>query len=251
MRYHRLTQPVTSAPSLVGPLPETADPSADNGNRASIFRRVRRRHPRRLGVGIVPKLADLFRARYRADGVDFDSIRVHHRAAAPTPTWRAGRWARGRSRWGRTSTSRPGNSARAPATACGCSRMRSRTWCSSPGAVRAPGPVTGSALTVMPAGRRKSGRPTRPRMRSSRGVQSRSAARAGPGWAGRGRPAAGAAAVHGLGALDARGPRSGAGAGGGRRGRGAGGRLPRPARGARAGATAGGGGTAAGGAHRA
>jgi Domain of unknown function (DUF4157) len=26
----------------------------------------------------VPKLADLFRARYRADGVDFDSIRVHH-----------------------------------------------------------------------------------------------------------------------------------------------------------------------------
>jgi hypothetical protein len=29
----------------------------------------------------VPKLADLFRARYRADGVDFDSIRVHHGGA--------------------------------------------------------------------------------------------------------------------------------------------------------------------------
>ena len=26
----------------------------------------------------MPKLADLFRARYRADGIDFDSIRVHH-----------------------------------------------------------------------------------------------------------------------------------------------------------------------------
>jgi hypothetical protein len=29
----------------------------------------------------VPKLADLFRARYRADGVDFDSIRLHHGGA--------------------------------------------------------------------------------------------------------------------------------------------------------------------------
>ena len=30
----------------------------------------------------MPKLADLFRARYRADGIDFDSIRVHHGDAA-------------------------------------------------------------------------------------------------------------------------------------------------------------------------
>lgn len=34
------------------------------------------------GGRIVPKLADLFRARYRADGIDFDSIRVHHGDAA-------------------------------------------------------------------------------------------------------------------------------------------------------------------------
>ena len=133
MRYHRLTRPVTSVPldrwtctgdrGTVSRITETARVS---------LRRVRRRHPRRLGVGIVPKLADLFRARYRADGVDFDSIRLHHGGAGATPTGRAGRSARGRSRWGRISTSRPGSSARAPATGCGCSRMRSRTWCSSP-----------------------------------------------------------------------------------------------------------------------
>ena len=29
----------------------------------------------------MPKLADLFRARYRADGIDFDSIRLHHGGA--------------------------------------------------------------------------------------------------------------------------------------------------------------------------
>src|SRR3984957_20515147 len=98
MRYHRLRSTiawrsdgrrvlcldrqgcrlVTTSSSRFGPVPETPGPSADNGNRASILSRVRRRCPRRLGVGIVPKLADLFCAHYLADGVDFDSIRVHH-----------------------------------------------------------------------------------------------------------------------------------------------------------------------------
>ena len=82
MRYHRLTRPVTGVPLDIRPVPETPAPSADNGNRASILSRVRRRSPRRLGVGIVPKLADLFRAHYLADGIDFDSIRIHHSDAA-------------------------------------------------------------------------------------------------------------------------------------------------------------------------
>ncbi len=78
MRYHRLTRPVTGVPLDSRPVPETPAPSADNGNRASILSRVGQRWRRRLGVGNVPKLADLFRAHYLADGVDFDSIRVHH-----------------------------------------------------------------------------------------------------------------------------------------------------------------------------
>jgi hypothetical protein len=41
-----------------------------------------RRFPRRLGVGIVPKLADVFRWHYLADGIDFGSIRVHHAGPA-------------------------------------------------------------------------------------------------------------------------------------------------------------------------
>jgi Domain of unknown function (DUF4157) len=41
-----------------------------------------RRFPRRLGVGILPKLADVFRWHYLADGIDFDSIRVHHARSA-------------------------------------------------------------------------------------------------------------------------------------------------------------------------
>jgi uncharacterized protein DUF4157 len=40
-----------------------------------------RRIPRRLGVGNLPKLADVFRGHYLADGIDFDSIRVHHAGA--------------------------------------------------------------------------------------------------------------------------------------------------------------------------
>jgi hypothetical protein len=36
-----------------------------------------RRFPRRLGVGNLPKLADVFRWHYLADGIGFNSIRVH------------------------------------------------------------------------------------------------------------------------------------------------------------------------------
>ena len=104
MRYHRLRstiawrsdgrralcldhhdcRPVTASSSRLGPVPETPGRSAHNGNRASILSRVRRRCRRRLGVGIVQKLADLFRAHYRADGVDFGSIQVHHGDTAGT-----------------------------------------------------------------------------------------------------------------------------------------------------------------------
>src|SRR5580693_1584371 len=49
MRYHRLTRPVTGVPLAIRPVPETPAPSPDNGNRASILSRVRRRYRRRLG----------------------------------------------------------------------------------------------------------------------------------------------------------------------------------------------------------
>jgi hypothetical protein len=48
-----------------------------------------RRFPRRLGVGILPKLADVFRGHYLADGIDFDSIRVHHAGAGADLACRA------------------------------------------------------------------------------------------------------------------------------------------------------------------
>jgi Domain of unknown function (DUF4157) len=48
-----------------------------------------RRIPQRLGDGILPKLADVFRRRYLADGVDFDSIRVHHAGAGADLACRA------------------------------------------------------------------------------------------------------------------------------------------------------------------
>jgi Domain of unknown function (DUF4157) len=48
-----------------------------------------RRFPRRLGVGFLPKLADVFRGHYLADGIDFDSIRVHHAGAGADLACRA------------------------------------------------------------------------------------------------------------------------------------------------------------------
>jgi hypothetical protein len=53
MRYHRLTRPVTGVPLDIRPVPETPALSANNGNRASILSRVRRRCRRQLGVRTV------------------------------------------------------------------------------------------------------------------------------------------------------------------------------------------------------
>ena len=154
MRYQRLTRPVTGVPLDRRPVPETAAPSADNGNRAGILSRVRRRCRRRLGVGIVPKLAELFRARYLADGIDFDSIRVHASGIAGVG--------------GDLACRALGARAFTVGTdiyfAAGEFRPDSRDglWLLAhevahvvqqcAGLIRAPRPGTGSALAVMPAG---------------------------------------------------------------------------------------------------
>ena len=81
----------------------------------------------------MPKLADLFRAHYLADGVDFDSIRVHY-----TDTAGAGADPACRALGARAFTAGPdiyfaaGQFRPGTRSACGCSRTRSPTWCSSP-----------------------------------------------------------------------------------------------------------------------
>src|SRR5580692_6466410 len=154
IRYHRLTRPVTGVPLDIRPLPETPAPSADNGNRASILSRVKPRCRRRLEVGIVPKLADLFRAHYRADGVDFGSIRVHHGDIAGTGGDRACRalgaraFTVGTDIYFAAGAFRPGTRDGLWLLAHEVAHVVQQRG----GLIPAPCPGTGSALTVMPAG---------------------------------------------------------------------------------------------------
>ncbi len=134
-------RPVTASSSRFGPVPETPGPSADNGNRASIFKARKSvlssaaggRNRAETG-GPFPRALPRGRGRLRLDpGAPHRYRRRGGRSGVPNAR-RAGVH-----RQGRISTSRPGNSGRAPATACGCSRTRSRTWCSSPWAWSARG----------------------------------------------------------------------------------------------------------------
>src|SRR5580704_11064304 len=153
MRYHRLTRPVTGVPLVSRPVPETPATSADNGNRASILSRVRQRWRRRLGVGNVPKLADLFRGNYLADGVDFDSIRVHHSDIAGADGDLACRALGARAFTIGTDIYFAAGEFR-PHTRDGLWLLAhevAHVVQQRAGLVRAPRPGTGSALTVLPA----------------------------------------------------------------------------------------------------
>jgi hypothetical protein len=105
-------------------------------------------------VGIVPKLADLFRAHYLADGVDFGSIRVHHGDIAGTGGDLACRALGARAFTVGTDIYFAAGEFR-PDTRDGLWLLAHEVahvvqQCAGP--TLAPRPGTGSALTVMPAG---------------------------------------------------------------------------------------------------
>ena len=102
----------------------------------------------------MPKLADLFRARYQADGVDYDSIRIHHCDIAG-----GGGDLACRALGARAFTVGPDIYFAAgqfrPDTRDGLWLLAHEVahvvqQCA--GLIRAPRPGTGSALTVLPAG---------------------------------------------------------------------------------------------------
>jgi hypothetical protein len=102
----------------------------------------------------VPKLADLFRAHYRADGVDFGSIRVHHGDIAGTGGDRACRalgaraFTVGTDIYFAAGEFRPGTRDGLWLLAHEVAHVVQQRG----GLIPAPCPGTGSALTVMPAG---------------------------------------------------------------------------------------------------
>ena len=102
----------------------------------------------------MPRLADLFRAHYLADGIDLDSIRIHHSDAADAGGDLACRALGARAFTVGTDIYFAAGEFR-PDTRAGLWLLAHEVahvvqQCT--GLIRAPGPATGSALTVMPAG---------------------------------------------------------------------------------------------------